>query len=237
MRQFVVIGLGHFGYNVAITLAQKGCQVLAIDTDKEKVQRIKDLVTHVVCTDVTDKETFFALGLEDIDVAIVSLGAKMEASILATLYLKELGVKQIIVKAISEDHAKILASVGATEVVFPEKEMGIRVANRLITPNVQDHIPLTKGHSIVELVAPTSFYGKTLLELGLGEKYGVQVIAIKKHQGVARGRRTSLSHRVGNSADPDGTKIAPVGSDKIKKNDVLVVVGTNEAIGKLQRVS
>jgi trk system potassium uptake protein TrkA len=227
MRQFVVMGLGNFGYNVATTLAEKGCQVLAIDADKEKVQHIKDSVAHVVCADVTDKETFFALGLEDIDVAVVSLGAKMEASVLAALYLKEIGVKQIIVKAISEDHAKILESVGATEVVFPEKEMGIRVANRLIMPNVQDHIQLTKGHSIVELLAPNSFYGKTLLELDLGKKYGVQVIAIKRHQ----------ESGIGNSTDTGSTKIAPIGSDKIQPRDVLVVVGANEAIGKLQKVS
>ena len=191
------------------------------------MQCIKDLVTHVVCANVTDKETFFALGLEDIDVAVVSLGNRMEAIILATLYLKEMRVKQIIVKAISEDHAKILASVGATEVVFPEKEMGVRVANRLVMPNVQDHIPLTNGHSIVELMAPASFYGKTLVELDLGKKYGVQVIAIKSPQ--------SVTFR--NSTEKDMTKIAPVGNDQIHPRDVLVIVGANEAIEKLQKVS
>jgi trk system potassium uptake protein TrkA len=180
MAKFAVIGLGSFGLNVAKTLYEEGHEVLAIDIDKDKIEAVKDYVTRAVTMDSADKENLKALGIQDIDVVIVSLGPQMEASILTVLYLHELKVKRVIAKALSEDHAKILEAIGATEVIYPEKDMAIKLAHRLSSPNVLEYLPLSSGFSIQEIAPPEKFIGKTLKELDLRNKYGVQVIAIRE---------------------------------------------------------
>jgi len=134
MRQFAVVGLGRFGSSVAETLSSKGCQVLAIDTDEEKVQDLSELVAQAVCVDATDEKALKAVGIEPVDVAIVSVGGNIESSVLITLVLKEIGIKEVIAKAVTKDHGKVLEKVGADRVVFPERDMGIRIANALTSP-------------------------------------------------------------------------------------------------------
>jgi len=211
---FAVIGLGSFGLNVAKTLYEKKNEVLAIDIDKERVEEVKSFVSHAVCMNSADKESLEALGVQEMDVAIVSLGPAMEASILTVLYLQELGVKRIIAKALSEDHAKILEAVGATEVIYPEKDMAIRTALRLSNPNILEYLPLISGYSIQELAPPDNFIGKTLRELDLRNKYGIQVLAIKE-------------------LIPEKITFIPSADFMIKDSDILVILGEEKQLAKL----
>jgi trk system potassium uptake protein TrkA len=146
--KFAVIGYGSFGSNMAKTLFAKGHEVLVIDKDRERVAAAKDFATNAVMTDSAVKENLEALGLRDMDVVVVSMGHEMEASVLTTLYLRELGAKRILTKALSEDHAKVLEAVGATEVVYPEKDMAVRTALRLSSPNILEYLPLSHGITI-----------------------------------------------------------------------------------------
>jgi trk system potassium uptake protein TrkA len=164
--KFAVIGYGSFGSNMAKTLFAKGHEVLVIDKDRERVAAAKDFATNAVMTDSAVKENLEALGLRDMDVVVVSMGHEMEASVLTTLYLRELGAKRILTKALSEDHAKVLEAVGATEVVYPEKDMAVRTALRLSSPNILEYLPLSHGITIQEIAPPN--------------RYGVQVVAVKE---------------------------------------------------------
>lgn len=179
MSQFVVIGLGSFGTTVALTLRNLKNEVLVIDLDREKIEEIKDQVSHAVAADATHKKILSEFVSKDTDAVIISLGANMEASILITLSLKNLGVKNILVKAISEDHGEVLKAIGATRVIYPEKEVGVRVAEQLSIPNLIDHIPLVPEYSIIEIGVPPGFVGKSLKELRLRNKYNIEVIAVK----------------------------------------------------------
>jgi trk system potassium uptake protein TrkA len=179
MSQFVVIGLGSFGKTVALTLKNLKNEVLVIDLDGEKIEEVKDYVTQAVVGDVTNKKMLSEFVSKDVDAVVVSLGTNMEASILTTLYMKDLGVKKILVKAMSEDHGEVLRAVGATEIIYPEKEVGVRVAERLSIPNLIDHVPLAPEYSIIEIVIPDDFVGKSLKELKLRNKYGIEVIAVR----------------------------------------------------------
>jgi trk system potassium uptake protein TrkA len=182
MSQFVVIGLDRFGCSVATTLSGLGHNVLVIDSDKRKIEEIKDRVTQAVVCDATEKRGLREFVNETIDAAVVCIGYRMDESILTTLHLKDLGVKKIIVKAVSNEHGRVLEAIGATEIIYPEKDVGVRVAERMDAPNLIDHIPLVPGYSIVELAVPDSFVGKTLRELKLRNKYGIEVIAVKDLQ-------------------------------------------------------
>ncbi len=159
--KFAVIGLGSFGAYVAKTLYEKGNEVLAIDMDKERVEEVKNFVSHAVSMDAADKENLQAMGIQDMDVVVVSLGPEMESSILTVLYLHEIGVKQIVAKALTEDHAKVLDAVGATEVIYPEKDMAIKTGLRLSNPNILEYLPLISGFGIQEIAPPEKFIGKS----------------------------------------------------------------------------
>ncbi|MDD5454254.1 MAG: TrkA family potassium uptake protein [Candidatus Ratteibacteria bacterium] len=215
MGQFVVIGLGNFGYYVAVTLFEAGNQVLAIDANSKKIEQIKDKVTQAVVINVKEKEVLSEFVSSDIDAAIVSLGDNIEASILSTLYLKELGVKKIIVKAVNDEHGQILKMIGAMEVIYPEKEEAFRLAKRLISPNLIEHIPLAPEYSIMEIAVPDKFVGKSLKELKLRSKYNVEVIAIK-------------------DVLQDTLVLIPEADVKIKPDSVLMVIGKEEDINKLK---
>lgn len=212
--KFAVIGLGSFGLNVAKTLYEKNNEVLAIDIDKQRIEVVKSFVSHAVNTDAADKENLEALGIKDMDVVIVSLGPEMESSILTVLYLHELGVQRIIAKALTEDHAKILDAVGATEVIYPEKDMAIKTAVRLSNPNIMEFLPLVSGISIQEIAPPDKFIGKSLSELDLINKYGIQVIAIKE-------------------LIPEKTTFIPKADFVIKDSDILIVMGEEKNLAKL----
>lgn len=215
MRQFVVIGLGNFGHNVAISLFEQRNQVLAIDANSKKIEQIKDKVTQAVVVNVKEKEALSEFISNDIDAAIVSLGDKIETSILTTLYLKELGVKKIIVKAINDDHGQILKLIGAMEIIYPEKEEAVRLAHRLTIPNLIEHIPLASEYSIVEIAVPDNFVGKSLKELQLRSKYNVEVIAVK-------------------DVLQDTLHLIPEADVKIKPDSVLMVIGKEVDINKFK---
>ncbi|MBL7068637.1 MAG: TrkA family potassium uptake protein [Candidatus Omnitrophica bacterium] len=227
MRQFVVIGLGRFGFSVAKTLSVKGHQVLGIDIDEDRVQDLSEIATQAVCADATDEKALKAIGMENIDVAVVGMGDNIEASILTTLVLKELGIKEIVAKAVSEDHRKVLQRVGATKVVAPEKDMGIRVANSLISPAVIEHIELSEDSSIVELIPPGEYINKSLRDIDIRKRYGLNIIAIKK--------KMKIVSKEGEVKEEHKINVAPEPGDMIRKEDILIVVGTNEHIEEFKK--
>ena len=179
MKQFVVIGLGNFGFNVAKDLAKKNNQVLAIDTDQDRIDEIKDYVSDAIIADAKNTKVLDEFITKAVDAVIISIGENMEASILATHYLKERKIKLIIVKAINENHAKILELMGADEVILPEKDIALSLSGRLSSANLLEHIPLTSEFSIVEIAAPEEFIGKTLKQIKLRTRFNLLVIAVK----------------------------------------------------------
>lgn len=228
-RQFAVIGLGRFGSSVARILVNAGYEVLAIDENEERIKEIGDLVTEAVELDATDEKALRAVGIEDVDVAIVAIGTDMQASILITLLLKEIGVKEVVAKAINARHGRILQKIGADKVVFPEREMGERLAQTLITPGVLEQIELAPGHSILEIVAPKAFVGKTIRDLDIRAKYGANIITIKK--------KVPQLTKAGETDFVETVNIVPKADDKIEKGDHLVVVGKDENLTKLKKLS
>jgi trk system potassium uptake protein TrkA len=215
MKRVVVIGLGIFGFNIAKDLYENGFEVVAIDKNKEVIQKIRDFSTKAVLADGSDREVIESIGIQPDDVVIISFGEDLAASTLITLHLKELKVKNIIVKAPNEDHKHVLEKVGATEVVIPERAMADKVAKSLISPNVLDYIPLSEDYTISELVPPTSFFGKTIGELHLRSKYHVEVIAVKE-------------------VLPNRIQMVPRAEFVIKDSDVLVVIGKEVDIHKIK---
>ncbi len=216
MKQFVVIGLGSFGFNLAVTLSKDGHDVLAIDAEERKIEAIKEYVTAAVAADVSEKRVLTELVDADVDAVIIGLNS-MEASVLATLYLRDLGVKEIVVKAVSDDHAKVLKAVGATEIVYPEKDVAYRLADRLSTPNLIEHLPLTPEYTIVEIKPPSAFLGKTLEKLQLRKKYSITVIAVED----------MLSNT---------SQLIPGGDFEVRPHHKLLVIGKTDDIDKLKEL-
>ncbi|MCX7694981.1 MAG: TrkA family potassium uptake protein [Caloramator sp.] len=212
-KQFVVIGLGRFGSSIAKTLYSLGHEVLAIDIDEEVVQDISDHVTHAVQADATDEATLKSLGIRNFDIAVITIGSDVQSSVLVTLLVKELGVKYVIAKAQNELHAKVLYKIGADRVVFPERDMGIRVAHNLCSSNILDYIELSPDYSIMEVTALEEWEDKTLKELNFRTRYGINVMAIKR----------------GNDIN-----ISPAAEDVIKKGDILVVIGGTDDIKNIE---
>jgi trk system potassium uptake protein TrkA len=212
-RQFAVIGIGRFGASVAAKLYEMGYDVLAIDTSESRIDGIVDRVTHAVVADSTSETALKSLGISNFDVVIVAIGQDIQASILTTLVLKEMGVKQIVTKALTEQHGKVLQKIGADRIVFPERDMGIRVANNLAATNVLDFIELSPDFSIVEFIATAEMVGKSLKELDFRAKFGVNVLAI----------RTSDKN----------INVSPSASDKIQAGDLLIMVGENTSLQKM----
>jgi len=214
MRRVVVIGLGIFGFNIVKDLYENGLEVIAIDKNKDIIQKIKDFSTKAILADGTDKDVMESIGIHEDDVVIISFGEDLAASTLITLHLKEMKVKKIIVKAPNEDHKHVLEKVGATEVIIPEKEMADKIAKSLISPNVLDYIPLTEDYRIYEMAPPASFYGKTIGDLHLRTKYHIDVIAVKE----------VLS---------DHVRMVPRADFVVKDTDILVVIGKDRDIKKV----
>lgn len=212
MKQFIVLGLGRFGSAVATTLVELGHEVLGVDNDEERVDALKDKITQAVQADISEEKVLTELGVKNFDAAIVCIGTDLETSILVTMMLKEMGLKYIIAKAQNNLHAKVLEKIGVNKVVFPERDMGARIARRLITPNIKDYVELEPDYNIIEIKVLPEFIDKTLSELDMRNKYGINVLAIKRN---------------------DSLNISPRAKDVIKKGDFLIVIGETKKINEL----
>lgn len=215
MKKFAVIGLGNFGFNVAKALYEDWNEVIAIDNDRSRVHAIDAFSTEALVLDATDRDSLKTLGLENMDGVIVSTGTKISTSILICLYLKEIGVKTILAKAQDEDHGKILKKVGASEIIYPERDMARRVARGLSTPNVLDFIPLSEDFDLLQVGPPSEFIGKSLKDLNLRAKYNVHIIAIKE-------------------LVPENFVLVPPATFVIKDSDILMILGKSEDIKKIK---
>ena len=209
MKQYIVIGCGRFGASVASTMHLLGHQVMAIDKNEDIIQNLSDKVTHAAIVDVTDEQALRSLGLSNFDVAIIAIGSDIRASIMATLIAKETGVEEIICKAKDELQAKVLYKIGADRVVFPERDMGVRVAHNLVSNNILDHIELDPEYSIVEIVVPKKWVGKSLIELELRSRYEITVLAIKSGKEI---------------------NVTPSPEEKLEGGNILVIIGKNSSI-------
>ena len=181
-RRFAVVGLGSFGHHLARTLYEAGHDVLAMDQDPAAVEAIRPHCSRALVADAVDKEDLEAAGVAAADVAIVGLGTRMDASILATLFLKEMGVKEIIAKALSHDHARVLDRIGATEVVHPERDVAVQIAQRLADPDVLEKVPFLEGYAFMEIRAPRSLWNKTLAASELRQTHQMTVVLIRRRK-------------------------------------------------------
>src|SRR3989338_3015916 len=227
MRQFAVIGLGRFGSKVAETLAKKGVHVIAIDSDPELVGRVSDVVTKAVQIDSTDEESLAASGVKDVDVAVVAMGEDIESSILTTALLKNLNIKEIVARACTKLHAQILKMVGATRVVFPEEDMGIRVANSILSPGVLEYIELGADYTLAEIEAKSESIGHTINELDLKTRYGINVLIVKR-------KVIEVGEKAGEATEKE-VKVLPTSDYKIQRGDILVVVGNSKDVESFEK--
>jgi trk system potassium uptake protein TrkA len=214
MRQIAVIGLGNFGYYLGRELYAKGFDVIGLDVEQEIVNKVKNEISEAVLADATDKETLLALGIGAVDLAIVTIGSNMLASILATFHLKEMGVKRVYAKALSEEHEQILRRMGADEVLFPEKDLAFSLARRIENPNMLEYLPSIQDYGIFELYRPEGLSGSSLRELDLINNYGIQVIATRDRQ------QGMLS-------------FIPKAEYVVKESDVVILLGPNQAVERL----
>ncbi|MBB6732514.1 potassium channel family protein [Cohnella zeiphila] len=213
MTQFVIVGLGRFGSSIGRELVLLGNEVLGVDRDEEKVQELSSVLTHTVVADATEEEVLRSVGARNFDCGIVAIGDDIQASILAAILLKELGVKKVVAKAVSELHGRVLERLGVDRVIYPERDMGVRLAHQLVSPNLLDYIEISKKYTIAEMEVPSCLTGKSLANVNPRGRYGCSVVAINK---------------------PKGMIIAPNADDVLTEKDVMVVIGTNEQIEQFQ---
>ena len=211
-KQFVVLGLGSFGASVAVTLQQLGCDVVAVDQDMERIEDVADRVTYAMQADIGDPELFDVLGKESFDGIVIASSENLEGSIMATLAAKEAGIPYVLCKAHNKRYAEVLRKVGADAVVFPEKEMGKRIAKNLVSANLADWIALSPDYSVVEAAIPEKWIGRTLKEFDVRKTYEVNVVGIKE------GERVEIT------PDPDMP---------LKPKMILMLVGSNEALQRI----
>ncbi|KOR82582.1 potassium channel family protein [Paenibacillus solani] len=214
-KQFAIIGLGRFGASLGLELMEQGYEVLGIDRNEEVVEDMSELLTHTVVADATDEEVLKSLGIRNFDCGIVAIGNDIQMSILSAILLKELGVGMVVAKAISVLHGRALERLGVDRVIFPERDMGIRVAHQLVTPNLLDYIELSKEYSIVELSVPQCLDGKMLGEINRRVNYSCTIVAIQKQTGVI---------------------VAPTAMDVLNAGDIMVMIGDNDNIDRFEAV-
>ncbi|ARI77643.1 potassium channel family protein [Halobacillus mangrovi] len=213
-KEFAVIGLGRFGGSICRELSREGMEVLALDLDEDKVNEYRDIAAHAVIADSTDESVLRELGLRNIDHVIVAIGDNIQASMLTTLMLKELGIKTITVKAQNDYHEKILNKIGADHVVHPERDMGKRIAHNIISNNILDYIELSDDHSVVEVKAGSKMSGRTLVDLDIRAQYGCNVVAIKRKKDVI---------------------VSPMATEEIRESDILIVIGADKDISRFEK--
>ena len=225
MQKFAVIGLGRFGQRLARALAANGAEVIAIDRDLRLRESVRDDVTLAVRLDSTDAEALGAQGVAEVDVAVVGIGEEFEATALTVAVLQELGVPRIYARAMNEIQGQILSRIGADQIVNPEQESALRWAHRLMLPDLQQYVELGENHAMVYTTAPAVFCGKTPAELALRSKYGVNLVAIEREVRVST---------AGEKPPPSAPVISvPEADTTILPDDVLILVGPNEALSKL----
>jgi len=212
-KQYAVIGLGRFGSSLSRELVKLGYEVLGIDINEERVHEMSQVLTHTVVADCTEEEVLRSLGIRNFDCVVVAIGNDMQASILTAIVLKDAGVTKVVAKALSELHGKVLQKIGVDRVIYPERDMGIRVAHQLVSPNLLDYIELSDDYTIVELSVPQKMCGNTLNEMNPRAKYGCSVVAIIKKSGVI---------------------VAPSATDILEVDDLMVVIGKNDGIEKFE---
>ena len=215
MKSFVVIGLGRFGTEAARRLYSLGCEVMAIDSRPELVERIKDDVTDAAVADAQDKSVLRSLDVMKFDCAIVAIGDSLSDSVLATMNLKELGVPYLVCKAHDETHREVLKKLGADSVVIPEQENAARLAKSLASHNVLDYIELSEDYGIIDVPAPKAWHGKSLIELNVRAKLGVNILAIKRNGDIT---------------------VSPGADFRILDGDVVVVLGDTSALKAVQKL-
>lgn len=213
MQQVLVIGLGHFGSALVEEFINKGCEVIVIESDKEKGEKVKDIVSQVVIADATNKD-LLAQFAKDMDYVIVCLGDRIDSSVLITYYLKELGVMRIMAKASSPEHGEILKVVGAHDVIYPERDTAQRLVTSLTSPNVLEFVKLAEGFEIVEIAVPEDFVKNSIKELQLRNKYGIEILAVKN----------PLTGEV---------KVMPSPDYVFKADDVIIAIGDIQSIQKI----
>ncbi len=210
-KEFVVVGLGRFGGSIVKELIRLGADVLAIDSSSERVDEYAKIATQAVVADTTDEEVIKSLGIRNFEHVIIAIGENIQASILTTLILKDLGVQQITVKAQNDYHARVLRKIGADHVVHPERDMGIRIANNMMSNNVLDYLELSDEHSIMEIKANERIAGFSLIDLDIRAKYGINIVGIKRGESII---------------------ISPAADDKILLGDILLVIGADVDINR-----
>lgn len=213
-KEFAVIGLGRFGGSICRALSEEGMEVMAIDTDEDKVNEFANVASHAVVGDSTDETVLKSLGIRNFDHVIVAIGDNIQASILTTLILKELGVKHITVKAQNDYHEKVLSKIGADRIVHPERDMGRRIAHNIISNNVLDYLELSDEHSIVEIVANERINGNSIIDLDIRAKYGINIVAMKRGKDII---------------------VSPQANEIIQKDDILIVIGADTDINRFQK--
>ncbi|MDE4086241.1 TrkA family potassium uptake protein [Planococcus maritimus] len=213
-KEFVVIGLGRFGGSIVRELIEQGADVMAIDKDHERVDEFASIATQAVVADTTDESVLKSLGVRNFEQVIVAIGENIQASILTTLMLKEIGVKKITVKAQNDYHAKVLHKIGADKVVHPERDMGIRIAHNILSNNVLDYLELSDEHSIMEIKANDKLAGYTLIELDIRAKYGINIVAIKRG---------------------DEIIVSPQADMEIERDDILIIIGSDADINRFEK--
>ncbi|HNT35323.1 MAG TPA: TrkA family potassium uptake protein [bacterium] len=214
-KQFAVIGLGRFGQKLAVSLEERGGEVLAIDSDARRVEEIKDKVSAAIRMNGTDESALRAQGVDKVDVAVVCIGESFEANLLTTVIVKRMGVPLVITRTSAEVHSQILSLVGADKVIFPEEDVAVKLAQNLTIETILDYVPISDEHTAAQVSAPKKFWGKTLGELDMRRKFGVNLVAIKRMEG---------SERPGFVDDMPGAETA------IAQGDILIVVGRGEDI-------
>ena len=215
MKSYVVIGLGRFGAEVARCLYGLGCEVLAVDNHSDLVQQISAEVTHAVVADARDKEALRALDIREFDCAVIAIGGSLADSVLATMNVKELGVPKVVCKAHDETHRQVLRKLGADRVVIPEQEQAARLARSLSSRNVLDYIEISEEYGIIEVPSPKSWVGKSLKELNVRAKLGLNILAVKQGQKI---------------------NVSPAADYSVGEADILVALGDTAALEKVQKL-
>lgn len=225
MKQFAVIGLGRFGRRLAEALTQAGHEVIAVDLDDDLVERARDEVALAVRLDATDPEALRSQHIEKCDAAVVSIGEHFEANALTTATLKSLGVPRVISRASTEIQRRILVRIGADQIINPEEEMAVRLANQLANPNVLEHLELAVGHGLIQMRAPEAWVGRTLGDIDLRRKHEVNLIAIK--------RPVETKTKEGAAEVEEEVIDLPMAHTMIRAGDILVLVGSTESLDAL----